>query len=168
MASTAERAWFETRVPPPVVGLAGLLAQHRLSPGHGTTARRGLAAAGLAAGSAALMGTAASAFRRHRTTVHPLHPEQASHLVAEGPFSLTRNPMYVGMAGLLTAHAVARGGLLTWLPVAGFVAAIDRAQIRPEERALHTLFGGEYDAYVRSVPRWLGVPGSRSGATMGS
>ena len=101
------------------------------------------------------MGTAASAFRRHQTTVHPLHPEQASHLVAEGPFSFTRNPMYVGMAGVLAAHAILRGGITTWLPVAGFVAFIDRAQIQPEERALHALFGEEYDAYVRSVPRWL-------------
>jgi protein-S-isoprenylcysteine O-methyltransferase Ste14 len=148
-------AWFETTVPPPVVGLASLFLQHRLAPRKGGSARRAAAAALAAGGSVALMGTAAAAFRRHRTTVHPLHPEQASHLVDEGPFGLTRNPMYVGMAGLLAAHAVLRGGLTTWLPVAGFVAFIDRAQIQPEERALRTLFGEEYDAYVRSVPRWL-------------
>jgi protein-S-isoprenylcysteine O-methyltransferase Ste14 len=101
------------------------------------------------------MGSAGAAFRRHQTTVHPLHPEEARHLVVEGPNAVTRNPMYVGMAGILAAHALARGGLLTWLPVAGFVAAIDRAQVAPEERALRDLFGEEYDAYVRTVPRWI-------------
>ena len=155
MSAPGEAAWFETKVPPPVLGLTGLLLQHRLAPARATSLpRRGLAL-GLAAGAGTLMGRAAASFRRHRTTVHPLHPEQARHLVVDGPNALTRNPMYVGMAGVLAAHAIARGGVLTWLPVAGFVAAIDRAQIAPEERALHTLFGEEYAAYVRSVRRWL-------------
>ena len=155
MSAESQSQWYEAKVPPPVLGLAGLFLQHGLAPDRSSSwGRRGLGL-GVAGGAAALMGSAAAAFRRHRTTVHPLHPEQASHLVVEGPNAVTRNPMYVGMAGLLAAHALARGGLLTWLPVAGFVAAIDRAQIAPEERALHVLFGEEYAAYVRSVPRWL-------------
>ena len=154
-ATSTGAQWFETKVPPPVVGLVGLFVQHRLAPRKDGSATRAVAASLTAAGSATLMSTAASAFRRHRTTVHPLHPEKASHLVDEGPFTFTRNPMYLGMAGVLVAHALLRGGAATWLPVAGFVAFIDRAQIQPEERALHALFGEEYDAYVRSVPRWL-------------
>ena len=147
--------WYEARVPPPVLGLTGLFLQHRLAPsGAGSRVRRGLGL-GVAGGAAALMGTAAATFRRRGTTVDPLHPDRAQHLVADGPFSLTRNPMYVGMAGVLVAHALARGGLLTWLPVAGFVAAIDRAQIEPEERALQARFGQEYADYTRAVRRWL-------------
>jgi len=158
METQREKQWFETKVPPPVVGLTGLFLQHRLAPGGSTGVRRRVLAAGVAAGAATLMGSAAAAFRKRGTTVDPLHPDRAGQLVVDGPNSLTRNPMYVGMAGLLGAHALARGGLLTWLPVAGFVAAIDRAQIAPEERALHTLFGQAYADYVRSVPRWVGVP----------
>jgi protein-S-isoprenylcysteine O-methyltransferase Ste14 len=60
------------------------------------------------------------------------------------------------MAGLLTAHALLRGGWLTSLPVVGFVAVIDRVQIRPEETALSALFGEEYADYCRRVPRWIG------------
>ncbi len=78
--------------------------------------------------------------------------------MTDGPNALTRNPMYVGMAGVLTAHAIARGGWLTALPVAGFVALIDRVQVRPEEQALRGLFGDEYAAYCARVPRWLGLP----------
>ena len=154
---STQNQWYEARIPPPILGLTGMFLQHRLAPGRSASWRRRLIGLGVAGGSAALMGTAAATFRRRETTVDPIHPQRTQHLVVEGPNALTRNPMYVGMAGLLAAHAVARGGLLTWIPVAGFVAAIDRAQIAPEERALRDLFGQEYDDYVRSVPRWLGV-----------
>jgi protein-S-isoprenylcysteine O-methyltransferase Ste14 len=96
-----------------------------------------------------------SRFRRDHTTVEPFDPSKTSALVTDGPNALTRNPMYVGMAGLLTAHALFRGGWLTLLPVAGFVAVIDRFQIRPEEAALQELFGEDYAAYCRSTRRWV-------------
>ena len=150
--------WYEAKVPPPLLGLSGLFLQHRLAPRGSTGPARRVLAAGVVAGAVGLMGSAAAGFRRRGTTVDPLHPDRAGQLVVDGANALTRNPMYVGMAGVLGAHALARGGLLTWLPVAGFVAAIDRAQVAPEERALHALFGQEYADYVRSVPRWVGVP----------
>jgi hypothetical protein len=59
------------------------------------------------------------------------------------------------MAGVLVAHALWRGSWRALLPVAGFVAYIDRVQVAAEERALHERFGAEYDAYVAAVPRWL-------------
>ena len=75
--------------------------------------------------------------------------------MTSGPNGVTRNPMYVGMAGALVAHALIRGGWGTVLPVAAFVAVIDRVQIQTEEAALRELFGEEYDAYCRRVRRWL-------------
>lgn len=147
--------WFETKVPPPVFLAAALVAQRSLPRGRRAPLPvRGIAA-GVAAASVTLAGASASAFRRRSTTVHPLHPEHASALVTDGVNSVTRNPMYLGMAGLLAAHALARGGLRTWLPLVGFVAVVDRCQIAPEERALRARFGEEYAAYERSVPRWL-------------
>jgi protein-S-isoprenylcysteine O-methyltransferase Ste14 len=151
----SDAQWYEAKVPPPVIGLSGLLVQHRLAPsGGGSSLRRGLGL-GVAGGALALMGWATASFRRRGTTIDPLHPDRARHLVVDGPNAHTRNPMYLGMAGLLAAHALTRGGLLTWLPVAGFVAAIDRSQIAPEERALHQVFGQEYADYVSTVGRWL-------------
>ena len=64
--------------------------------------------------------------------------------------------MYVGMAGLLVAHAVWRGSWAALLPVAGFVAVIDRLQVGAEEPALVESFGDEYESYRASVPRWVG------------
>lgn len=142
-------------VPPPVIalGLAGV--QHALAPKEGAGPLRKVAAAALAAGSVGLAGAAAARFRAAQTTVHPLHPEKATSLVTDGPYRRTRNPMYVGMAGGLAAHALAEGGVLTWLPVAGFVYAIDELQIQPEERAMEKLFGEEWDDYALRTKRWL-------------
>ena len=117
-----------------------------------------VAAGAIAAGSGYLASSAVRAFGREHTTVNPLEPERATAVVTEGPFRYTRNPMYVGMAGLLTAHAVLRGGLLPLAPVAAFVAVIDRLQIPAEEQAMSSTFGPAYDSYRSSTPRWLGPP----------
>lgn len=146
-------------VPPPAYALAGAVAQHVLARKGGAGAVRKVAGGAVAAASVVLIAGSIQRFRDTGTTVEPFRPEQASALVTDGPNALTRNPMYVGMAGLLTAHALARGGVLPALPVAVFVALIDRVQIQPEEAALRELFGQEYDAYCARVPRWLpGLP----------
>jgi protein-S-isoprenylcysteine O-methyltransferase Ste14 len=146
------------KIPPPVYVVAGLLAQHLLAPKRRPGPVRLAAATCVGVTGIGLLTSATMAFRRHHTTVNPISPEKASTVVDEGVFGLTRNPMYVGMAGVLSAHAIARGGLLTWLPAAGFVAVIDRVQILAEERAMRANFGAAYDDYVRRVPRW--VPGT--------
>ena len=73
-----------------------------------------------------------------------------------GPNSISRNPMYVGLAGLLLANATWRGSWAGLVPIAGFVVLIDRIQIEAEESALLEKFGAEYDAYRASAPRWIG------------
>lgn len=142
-------------VPPPVIGLGAAAVQHALAPRSGSSTGRRALAASAAVGSAALMGGAVRRFFAAGTTVEPFDPSEASVLVTDGPNAFTRNPMYVGMAGVLVAHALARGGWATWLPVAGFVAVIDRVQVQPEEAALRARFGAEYDDYCRRVRRWL-------------
>jgi protein-S-isoprenylcysteine O-methyltransferase Ste14 len=115
-----------------------------------------LASAGLAEGSA-------KSFRASGTTLNPFDPAQASVLVTSGPNAISRNPMYVGLTGLLVANAVRRGSWTALAPVAVFVLVIDRFQIESEESALLARFGAEYEAYQAAVPRWLdrrvgGVP----------
>jgi len=102
-----------------------------------------------------MAGTAASRFRRGGTTLEPFHPDRASVLVTSGANTISRNPMYVGMAGLLVAHAAWRGSWAALLPLAGFVVFIDRVQIQAEEAALLEKFGAEYVAYRAMSPRWI-------------
>ena len=104
------------------------------------------------------MGVAAASarqFRRQGTTLEPFDPSRAAVLVTTGVNAVSRNPMYVGLAGLLVANAVRRGSWAVFLPVAVFTVVIDRLQITAEEPALLAKFGADYEAYRASVPRWL-------------
>jgi protein-S-isoprenylcysteine O-methyltransferase Ste14 len=95
------------------------------------------------------------AFQRNKTTVNPLHPENASSLVTTGVYRVSRNPMYVGMMLGLLAWAI---GLSSPVALAGpvaFIMYINRFQIEPEERALAAKFGKDFAAYRASVRRWL-------------
>lgn len=144
------------RVPPLAWVAAGVVAQSRLASRRRPGLFHGAVAGLIAGGSLGLLGWAASTFRRHETTVDPLAPDRAAELVTDGPFRLTRNPMYVAMAGVLVAHAVARRSLLATLPAVGFVAAMNASQIAAEERAMEAKFGADWRRYAAEVPRWLG------------
>jgi len=95
-------------------------------------------------------------FRRAGTTVDPTRPERASALVTTGVYSMTRNPMYLGMLLLIVAWGfwLANAVGLVLAPLA-FVLYIDRVQIPREERALATAFGSDYTGYASRVRRWL-------------
>lgn len=92
-------------------------------------------------------------FGRHRTG---LLPGQATHaMIEEGPYRLSRNPMYVGLLALYLGLALLAP---TFWGLVLFPAAVLLARwgaIRPEERFLHERFGAPYDKYTRQVRRWL-------------
>lgn len=144
------------RVPPPLVALAAAAAQRVLTgPAPRPTAARAAVTATVSLASLSLAGAAASQFRRTGTTIEPFRPDRASVLVTTGANSISRNPMYVGLAGLLVAHAIWRGSWVALAPVAGFVLIIDLLQIEAEEAALLEKFGAAYEAYRGASPRWL-------------
>jgi protein-S-isoprenylcysteine O-methyltransferase Ste14 len=97
----------------------------------------------------------AVAFRRAKTTVNPLRPQQASSLVTSGIYRVTRNPMYVGLLLVLVAWAIWQASPWALLGPLAFLAYIQRFQIGPEERALFGLFGAEFSAYKARVRPWL-------------
>ena len=84
---------------------------------------------------------------------HELAP-RTKHLMTDGPYKYTRNPMLVGI------YIYDLGVLLwlqNWWPLA--VLAIEvimlSLQVRSEEKRLEMDFGDEYRAYKQSVPRYL-------------
>jgi protein-S-isoprenylcysteine O-methyltransferase Ste14 len=90
-----------------------------------------------------------------RTTVNPLTPGKATHLVTHGVYRLSRNPIYVGDVLLLTAFAFWLGNPLA-LPFPPLLLLwLHRMQIAPEEAALAAKFGAEFDDYRKKVRRWL-------------
>lgn len=94
-------------------------------------------------------------FSRVGTTVNPMRPQAARHLVIDGLHRYSRNPMYLGQLLLLVAWAIflANGLAMTLPPL--FVLYITRFQILPEERALAAGFGDAYATYRGQVRRWL-------------
>ncbi|GAA2136028.1 hypothetical protein GCM10009844_01910 [Nocardioides koreensis] len=145
------------RPPPPLLAVAAGLTQSVLTKGaRPPSASRAAGAAAIATASGTLAAAAAGAFRRQGTTLEPFDPALASVLVTSGANSVSRNPMYVGLAGLLVANAIRLGSWKALLPVAAFTLVIDRFQIAAEEPALLANFGADYEAYRVAVPRWLG------------
>lgn len=94
-------------------------------------------------------------FSRRGTTFHPHTPEKASALVDTGLYRYTRNPMYLGILLLLAAYALHEPSWLAPLWLAGFVLYMNRFQIHPEERALRSLFGADYERYMQRTRRWI-------------
>ncbi|HET9031760.1 MAG TPA: isoprenylcysteine carboxylmethyltransferase family protein [Dokdonella sp.] len=150
---------FENRIPPPIIGILAAVLMwgvSSLGPSFSLAAqfRWPLVAVLVLIGiSFDVLGILA--FRKSRTTVNPLKPENASSLVVDGVYRITRNPMYVGMGFLLLAWAV---HLSAWLPFAViplFVLILSRFQIVPEERMLRRIFGEDYEHYTARVRRWL-------------
>ena len=89
------------------------------------------------------------------TTVLPDEMDSSSVLVTGGIFKISRNPMYLGMATVITGVGV---GLGTWvmLAILGlFVFWITENQIKPEEHALVKIFGREFEDYKSKVRRWI-------------
>jgi protein-S-isoprenylcysteine O-methyltransferase Ste14 len=92
-------------------------------------------------------------FGRHQTG---LLPGQATNaMIEQGPYRLSRNPLYVGLLALYLALAllVPSSWALVLFPVA--VLLVLWGAIRPEERFLRERFGASYEDYTHRVRRWL-------------
>ena len=92
-------------------------------------------------------------FGRHRTG---LLPGQATReLIEEGPYRLSRNPLYLGLLALYLGLALLAPTVwgLFLFPVA--VLLITWGAILPEERYLRERFGSRYELYSGRVRRWL-------------
>jgi protein-S-isoprenylcysteine O-methyltransferase Ste14 len=143
--------------PPPLIylGALGVGLALNAAVGGGSLSRRVArpVGAGLIVAGAGLMGTFVRSFRRARTPVDPYSPSQA--IVTDGPYRLTRNPGYLGMA--LTYAGIAIGANAPWalVPLPVTIAVIDRGVIAREERYLEQKFGAQYLDYKRSVRRWV-------------
>lgn len=94
-------------------------------------------------------------FKRARTTVNPVNPRSSSALVKSGIYCRTRNPMYLGFLLILMGLAILTANLVAFLSLPAFVLYINQFQIKPEERALTSIFGSEFRAYCSSVRRWI-------------
>jgi protein-S-isoprenylcysteine O-methyltransferase Ste14 len=92
-------------------------------------------------------------FRRAQTPVDPYRP--TTTIVTTGPYRLSRNPGYLGMALAYAGIAVLTGALWVLLALIPTLILIDRVVIRREERYLESRFGEQYLRYKARARRWL-------------
>jgi protein-S-isoprenylcysteine O-methyltransferase Ste14 len=100
-----------------------------------------------------LMGWFVAAFRRGHTPVDPYKATTA--IVTGGPYRLSRNPGYLGMALASAGIAVLANAPWALLPLPVAVLVIDRGVIAREERYLERRFGDEYLRYKARTRRWI-------------
>ncbi|MFY9560173.1 MAG: isoprenylcysteine carboxylmethyltransferase family protein [Terriglobales bacterium] len=107
----------------------------------------------LAAGGILALACITTFFIRGEGTPAPFDPPRK--FVAAGPYKLVRNPMYLGGFILLLGFGLYEQSpaivlfALPWLLLAHLFV------ILYEEPHLRATFGAPYDAYCRSVRRWL-------------
>ena len=143
--------------PPPLIFLAGLAAGFGLEAllGGGTlpdALRWPLGGLALVAG-IALQTSFMVAFSRKGTSVEPWKPTTA--IVTTGPYRLTRNPAYLGMALIYVGIAMLADAPWALLPLPVVLVVIDRAVIAREERYLVRTFGQEYLDFKARRRRWI-------------
>jgi protein-S-isoprenylcysteine O-methyltransferase Ste14 len=91
--------------------------------------------------------------RRAGTAVRP--DRGTDHLVTEGPFSFTRNPLYLAGTTLVLGIGLASG--IVWFLLLAVLAAfaVQKLAIEREERHLQARFGKAYMDYAGRVRRWI-------------
>jgi protein-S-isoprenylcysteine O-methyltransferase Ste14 len=145
--------------PPPLLFLGALeigagldFALVRVSTGLPAPLRLGSGAV-LAAAAVGLLVGALRRFRRAGTAVEPWRP--STTLVTDGVYRFTRNPIYLGMAPLYLALALAMNSVGALVLLVPLMALLQVGVIRREERYLERRFGDSYRRYKASVRRWV-------------
>ncbi len=76
-------------------------------------------------------------------------------LISEGPFSLTRNPLYLSVLLLYAGIAVLVNEVWMLCLLRVMLVALDRGAVIYEEEYLERKFGDQYLEYKRRVRRWI-------------
>lgn len=152
-------SYLENRVPPPMILLISMLCMRIIAGFDNSTLLsfklHNWVALAICIAGVAIAISAVVSFKKAQTTINPLAPESSSRLVTSGIFKLTRNPMYLGMALVGFAWGFYLASVYSLMMVAVFVVLITYFQIKPEERAMRRLFGGDFERYAKATRRWL-------------
>jgi len=93
------------------------------------------------------------AMERAGTNVFPTQPTLA--LAMDGPFRVTRNPLYIAAIGVYLGVTLWVNSLVMLLLAVPMTVILHRGIVLREERYLETKFPREYSEYRSRVKRWL-------------
>ncbi|WP_162798551.1 methyltransferase family protein [Sulfitobacter sp. SK012] len=92
-------------------------------------------------------------FFRKKTPIEPHH--QPKDLIVEGPYGISRNPIYLALVMLTAASAVGHGSILGLVLAVLLWKILDRRFAEPEEQGLRRAFGEAAEQYFKQTGRWL-------------
>jgi protein-S-isoprenylcysteine O-methyltransferase Ste14 len=92
-------------------------------------------------------------FFKTKNTVITVKP--ATSLQISGVYSITRNPMYLGLLLLYGGLVFLAGNWWTIIFMPVLIIAVTLLIVLPEERYLQREFGETYSLYKEKVRRWL-------------
>jgi protein-S-isoprenylcysteine O-methyltransferase Ste14 len=96
---------------------------------------------------------ARTSFTSRKTTLFV--GQSSTQLVCDGPFRVSRNPMYLGVLVSLVGLALCIGTFPLYMSVPTTFAVFNFFHIPREERMLRDSFGEPYRTYSNEVRRWL-------------
>lgn len=92
-------------------------------------------------------------FKRKKTTIIPR--QKPAVLINEGPFKLSRNPMYLGMVVFTFGVGMTLGSLQALIPAIWLFFFLQKNYVVPEERKLREGLGQEAEDYFATTGRWV-------------
>lgn len=101
----------------------------------------------------AIMMWAWTQFKKAKTAICPT--AESSHLIRNGIYKLTRNPMYLGMLLMLAGASFLMGTLPSTFASIIFFLIMDKVFIPFEEKNLIAGFGTNYLSYMEMTRRWI-------------
>ena len=101
----------------------------------------------------ALFGFALREFSRSSTS--PEYAKETTKIITTGPFSYSRNPIYLSFTLLSIGIAIVSGSIWIFAMTVPTITVIYHFVILKEEQYLEKKFGGKYTKYKYSVRRWL-------------
>lgn len=93
-----------------------------------------------------------STLTRNKTTTHPRG--KPSKLVSTGPYSWSRNPIYLGFLLISIGTALLFANVLAFVGPVIFFAFTSLLIIPFEEDMLTKVFGKSYKSYTKHIRRW--------------
>ena len=79
-------------------------------------------------------------------------------LITQGPYSIVRNPIYLGMFGMILGTGLVFSRWWMALIAIFFFLIGNQIRIRAEEKLLRESFGEKFDDYARRVPAFFPRP----------
>jgi len=92
-------------------------------------------------------------FFKTKNTLITIHP--ANSLQTLGIYTISRNPMYLGLLILYIGIAFLKGNLWTFMLIPIVILVITNMVIVKEEKYLGRTFGDSYIEYRKKVRRWI-------------